>query len=179
MAFNQARVFEPYWESVWRESGLADLLLLGDSAAATVKFARAAELGQASPLYWADFYVSLAQQSRNPMLGRHYVETALEYFTFSANRFADNPELLARSHSGKGKLLMAAGRFAEATASLVQATQYELLPDRWLIEVMLAQAYLKLSDYPQANEHMQRCMKHAPPEKLEDLKKFKRALGFP
>ena len=178
-AFQQARVFEPYWEPVWRESGLADLALLDDAKAAAAKFARAAELGQASPLYWAEFYVSLAQQSRQPKLGRHYVETALEYFTFSVNRFADNPELLVRSHSGKGKLLMAAGRFAEATTSLVQATQYEPLPDRWLIEVMLAQAFLKLSDYPQANEHMQKCMKHAPPEKLEDLKKFKQALGFP
>lgn len=178
-ALVQARIFEPLWEPAWRESALVEQRVLGNPLAATAKFAKARQLGKTSALFWAETYAVKAPATRHPEIASHYATAALEYFDTALTQAAEQPELLPRLHSGRGKLLLALGRFLQAIPSLQEALKHDTLTDRWQVELMLVQAHLQIPDPDQARQHLEQALKLAPPEQREELRPYQEALGIP
>jgi hypothetical protein len=177
-AFGRAQIFEPFWEPVWRENAVIDMAL-GRKAEAQAKISRADELGKPAPLVWAEYYDQLARQCRNPKLSRQYIGFAFEYYDSAILRYADNAELLSRSHGGKGKLLLASGQCSEAITSLLEAAKYEGIPDRWQLDIMLAQAYAQISDVARAQQHLEQALFRAPPDQRDKIRQCQAELRRP
>jgi hypothetical protein len=175
-ALDAARNFEPFTESVWTYSAIADSLLPGAQTEAAKKRQRARELASSNFVFWADRYRNLVAETASPELKKCFASVGLEYYDASLKSQEIPPALRSHVGLGKARILLAMDRQAEAMVELLKAEPDSMREDAWQIEIALAGCFARQSSFANAKAHLELAKKTAPPDKLSAIEDFERQL---
>jgi tetratricopeptide (TPR) repeat protein len=178
-AFDQARDFEPYAESVWCESGIAQLLLQQDTAAARSKLDRARELASQFFVMFSAQYSSRSLRTRDAGLKQQYAEVAEAYYDGTIQDTKLEKKVTSQARLGKGLFQLMTKRIDAAIANLTEAVKLEVENDQWEIEMLLAEAFLQKGERTAARKHLERSVAKVPPQKKHMLRSLQLELAVP
>jgi hypothetical protein len=176
-SFDQACAFEPHTEPVWSESGMVDLLLHGDAAAAKPKFERASQLASQSFIAWAEFHSGCSLRSRDASMKQQYALIADEYFDGAIRDSKLAKEFTSRARLSKGLLQLMTNQTDAAIANLSEAVKLGVEYDQWEIEMLLTEAFIVKADRTAARRHLERSVAMAPTDKRHMLRSLQVELG--
>ena len=176
-SYDVARAFEPHTEPVWSESGMVDLLLHEDAAAAKPKFERARQLASQSFTAWAEFHSGRSLRSLDPSLKQQCALIADHYFDGAIRDSKLAKEFTSRARLGKGLLQLMTNQTDAAIVNLNEAVKLGVDYDQWEIEMLLTEAFLQKTDRVAARRHLERSAAMAPPEKRHMLRSLQSELG--
>jgi tetratricopeptide (TPR) repeat protein len=176
-SYDVARAFEPHTEPVWSESGMVDLLLKEDAAAAKLKFERASQLASRSFIAWAEFHSGRSLRSPDARLKQQFASIASQYFDGAIQDPKLAKESTSRARLGKGLLQLMTNQVDAAISNLNEAVELGVDLDQWEIELMLAEAFMQKADRTAARKHLERAVEKVPPEKKQTLRPLQAELG--
>jgi len=111
-AFDQALVYEPKQEMVWRESAAADILLLNRPAEGEAKIRRAGELVRNQNQWvFADYYAGKCDAAMSVLLKRQYGLYALEYYDKAINDAKASGNSTLRFTTARARLKLELGAY--------------------------------------------------------------------
>ena len=176
-AFDQARDSEPYTEQIWSESGIVELLLHKDAAAAKHMLERARQLAAPSLLAFAEFYAGRSLHSRDAEMTQKFAEIADSYFDGAIQDTKLAKVLTSQARIDKGLLQLMMKHPDAALANLNEAVKLGVESDQWEIEMLLAEGFMQKADRAAARKHLERSLAKAPPEKRHMLRPLQLELG--
>jgi hypothetical protein len=156
-ALDQALVFEPKMEFVWRESATAESLLPGEEAEVKAKNLKASELARKlNQLEFANFYAQMSRLEKIEFLQRQYGSYAMEYYDDSLADAVATGASTFSTQMAKAGLALELGDTNQAIASYTEAAKLAGEPQSWQAEKALASIYAGQGDLASSLQHLAR-----------------------